>query len=317
MLLAASAIQHARAADDVIAQCHAMLARACLERAGASGRRLLRIVDTGWGRALLAVLERLLLPGLSAHYLWRKRRIRHWALQACDARIRQVLILGAGFDGLGLTLLDHRRDLRVFELERPATMQIKRAALQALGLERPQLSLIGVELGGAAPPGLQELQGFDADRPTLVIAEGVLMYLTRHEVIHMLQQLAQALPGGRLIATAMARRTDGHPGFHRQHRLVRHWLRWRGEPFQWGTDKTGLATLLHTGQVDFRRVADPDEATDPDPSPGEWVFAGAFVQQGQPFSAPLTEREIASGRRRASASASERAAAEPVRTPGS
>lgn len=83
MLLAAACVRQARNDRDPDAQQDAALARACLQGCGAAGRRLLRAVDHAFGRLLLRMAETLYLPGIGAHYAWRKRHIRRWALQAC------------------------------------------------------------------------------------------------------------------------------------------------------------------------------------------------------------------------------------------
>lgn len=280
MLLAAAAVLQARQDTDPATQRNAVLARACLHNCGAAGSRLLLAVDHLPGRLLLAALERLYLPGLSAHYAWRKHRIREWALRSCAAGIRQVLIFGAGFDGLPLTLLARSPALRVFEIEREGNVAIKRAALQSLELHEPRWSLIAEDLrAGSIEPLLRALPAFEPQAPTLIVAEGVLMYMELAEVKGLLQNLAQVLPGAELIATAMDRPGFGPPGFARQRPWVNRWLKRADEPFRWGVTRIALPALLAEVDVRLNRLADPQANEDPDPSPGEWLFAGSLLYQ--------------------------------------
>nr|WP_217497801.1 class I SAM-dependent methyltransferase [Lysobacter enzymogenes] len=191
---------------------NAALARACLQGCGRPGARLLCAVDHALGRVLLAALETLYLPGIGAHYAWRKRRIRRWALQACGDGARQLLVLGAGFDGLSLFLLERIPGLRAFEIERESTVAIKREALCWLGVREPRLSLIAADLSVVAIEALLPgIPRFDPRQPTLVVAEGVLMYLEPPELQRLLRGLARTLPGAGLIATAMAPAAAGAP----------------------------------------------------------------------------------------------------------
>src|SRR5207244_348401 len=104
--------------------------------------------------------------------------IRRWSLQSCATGVRQVLMLGAGFDGLSLTLLAQVPALRIFEIERERTIAVKRSALRSLQAHDPRLALVAADLSAAPIESLlRALPSFDPERPTLVIAEGVLMYL--------------------------------------------------------------------------------------------------------------------------------------------
>lgn len=293
MLLAAAAVRQAHTDRTPEAQRNAAIARACLQRAGESAGRLLRAVDGRLGRGLLGLLEAACVPGIGAHYAWRKRRIRQWARQACADGVRQVLILGAGFDGLAQTLLDAAPAARVFEVDRPATLAAKRAALAALGLDDARLQLCPGELG-ALPLArwLRGLPGFAPELPTLVIAEGVFMYLPLDTVQTLLRQLARALPDADLIASAMDLRRDGTPGFARQRPWVGRWLQWRGELFCWGASRQALPLLLGQGGVRLGDVAAPDDGEDPDPAPGEWLFHGCLSHPDHPVPAGRTHAPL-------------------------
>jgi len=269
MLVAAATVQRARGdpgAED------AAIARACLRLCGGGGPGLLRLVDSAPGRILLALLERLLLPGLRAHYAWRKRRIAQWAGQACIDGSAQLLLIGAGYDGLGCALARRHPDLHVFELDREVSVAIKRRALEQLSLHPPRLHLLATDLMHADPLAtLRDCAEFDAGRPTLCVAEGVLMYLSWPQARALLSRLARELASPAIVATAMETR-DGLPGFRREHAWVRPWLRRRGEPFLWGCDRPELPALLGACGLRLQALADPAEPGDPDPSPGEWLF---------------------------------------------
>ena len=82
-----------------------------------------------WTRRWLIAIEGSLLGGIFAHYLARKRWIECEARRAIENRgIRQLVVLGAGYDSLGWRLCRDHPELRCFELDHPATQRLKHAA---------------------------------------------------------------------------------------------------------------------------------------------------------------------------------------------
>lgn len=258
----------------------ARFARACLEACGNRGRQLLRCVDSPSGRLLLRMAESAALPGITAHYAWRKRRIRHWLHAEVAAGTRQLLVTGAGFDALGPEMLAAAQSLRVFELDRPATIAIRRHALEVTGSIDARLALRGADLGQASAAELVaafEADGFDRHAPVAVVAEGLLMYLQPAAITALCRGLRSACRSRiALLATVMEADTEGRPRFRRQRPWLRPWLAARGEPFLWGTPRTGLAETMAAAGVHVERVADADDPCDPDPCPGELLFSGCM-----------------------------------------
>ncbi|WP_031370991.1 class I SAM-dependent methyltransferase [Lysobacter antibioticus] len=270
MLVAAASVQHGYGRVESTPQ--AQLARACLERCGTSGRGLLRLVDGALGRACLSALETLALPGLRGHYAWRKRRIAQWADRACADGAAQAVLIGSGYDGLGWSLAQRHPMLRVFELDRTDSVAIKREALRQLQADMSRLRLLGTDLERDDALGtLLADPAFDPDRPTLCVAEGVLMYLSSARAQHLLRGLAQGLPHPILIATAMEP-WCGRPRFRRERPWVRGWLQRRGEPFRWGCERGAIGAWLGECGWMLRTLVEPGDPEDPDPSPGEWLF---------------------------------------------
>jgi methyltransferase (TIGR00027 family) len=246
------------------------LAPAVLAQAGIGGRMLRALVGHRVGRGVLRALERALLPGLVAHYRWRKRRLAAWAQETVADGVTQVLVLGAGFDVLGLHLATMHPSLVVVEVDRAPTVCCKQQALASAGLTHPRVAMVEADVGDEAGlvPALSRL---DPHAPLLVIAEGLLMYLRPETVASLAPALARSMARPPVIlATAMRMRPDGTPGFTRQSRLVDPWLRLRGEPFLWGLRPEQAAVQLAT--LGFHDVAWGDDPRDPDPSPGEGVF---------------------------------------------
>jgi methyltransferase (TIGR00027 family) len=280
MLVAAATVRQAHAQAEPVQQ--AQLARACLQRCGAGGRGLLRLVDHALGRACLGALEALVLPGLRGHYAWRKRRIAQWTDRACADGAAQALLIGTGYDGLGWRLAQRHPALRVFELDRADTVAIKREALRELRADASRLHLIEADLERDDALGRVFADpGFDPVQPTLCVAEGVLMYLPSMRAQQLLRALSQQLSSPTLVATAMELR-HGRPRFRRERPWVRGWLRRRGEPFRWGCERDALGEWLAACGWSLCALAEPGDPDDPDPSPGEWLFLGQCAAASPP-----------------------------------
>ncbi|WP_369980862.1 class I SAM-dependent methyltransferase [Xanthomonas bundabergensis] len=276
-VLAAAAVLQARTGADGPAW-NARVAEACLRHGGGTGARLLQALGTRTGRGLLRLLEDAMLPGITAHYAWRKRRIRAWVEQACADGTGQVVILGAGFDGLGAELAGGAAQPRVYEVDLAPTIALKRRALASLRFDQPRLHFVACDLAQAAlPAALVGAPQFDPDAATLVIAEGVVMYLPIPAALRLLHGLAGLLRQARCIATAMQTRADGRADFVLARPWLRHWLRWNGEPFRWGCSRAALPGALRRAGLAMDALADPDDQADPDPCPGEWLFAGTLL----------------------------------------
>ena len=184
-LIAASTIL--LASDPKTAALVAPGARALCERflsGRLADRMLAKSASFAPTRALWRMLERMVLPGITAHYWHRKRWIERRCRQSIADGFQRVVIIGAGFDTLALRLASEFPRIDWIEIDHPATQRAKRRALG--GELAPHMRFVAVDL--AADPLPTEL--FDDGRGTLVIAEGVLMYLAPAAIDRLLQAIA-------------------------------------------------------------------------------------------------------------------------------
>lgn len=277
LLLAASEVM---ARPDQASMPAARIATAALAASGLRGWVLLRCAGCRIGRCLLRWLERATLPGITAHYRWRKRRIEASTAHAIANGARQLIVLGAGFDSLAARMTAAHGALHAFEIDRAASVEAKRRALTAAGIDTGCLHVLTADLDRADPLAVLRCEpAFNAQAPTVVIAEGVLMYLPPAAVTALCRSLAGALTGSVLvIATVMDLDARGRPAFHHQPRWLHGWLRRRGEPFLWGVCNATMHATLRAMGLDLVSRADPDERGDPDPCPGEWLLQARLVR---------------------------------------
>ncbi|OBG26700.1 SAM-dependent methyltransferase [Mycobacterium alsense] len=106
----------------------------------------------------------------------RTRYFDDYFRRAADAGVRQVVILAAGLDSRAYRL-DWPAGTTIFELDRPQVLDFKRQVLADHGARpRAERREIAVDLREDWPQALRD-NGFDADKPSAWIAEGLLIYL--------------------------------------------------------------------------------------------------------------------------------------------
>lgn len=114
---------------------------------------------------------------------------------------RQLVILGAGLDARAWRL-DALEDVRVFEVDHPATQAYKR---ERIGGRRPrarEVVFVGVDFERQDLAQRLAESGHDADAPTVYVWEGVTMYLTRPAIEATLRSIvAASRRGATLILT--------------------------------------------------------------------------------------------------------------------
>jgi methyltransferase (TIGR00027 family) len=183
-------------------------------------------------RWLTRLVERMTIPGILRHYALRKKRISELVHDALTSGITQVVVLGGGFDPLGILLHREYPDVGIWELDHPATQKIK-AEVSRIGSGRFHFISVDLAGGGLDTIPLPE-NGFLVAERTIWIAEGLLMYFHPDAVRNLFQHAAgMSAPGSHFIFTCM----KGAPGapirFERQSKTVDWWLRGKSEPFRW------------------------------------------------------------------------------------
>jgi methyltransferase (TIGR00027 family) len=137
-------------------------------------------------------------------------------MEATEGGVRQVVILGAGYDGRALRFA--HPGVRFFEVDHPQTQSDKQRRLVALGVDLPSIALVGVDLMHGGLVERLRSAGFDPGEATLFTCEGLLPYLVRDANVALLAAAHSiAAPGSRLAVNFHVR----PPVVGLRHRLVR------------------------------------------------------------------------------------------------
>ena len=166
------------------------------------------------------------------------------------AGVAQLVILGAGFDTRAFRLPEEiKRQVRSFEVDAPKTMAIKREALRQSGIDPAGVALVSADFEKDDwLSGLVEA-GFDSNKRTLFLWEGVTPYMDKAAVEDTLRKIARTAKGSILAfdyVTIEVLESQALPL-----RVLRTSLRAGGESLKFGLDSTPpsserLAELLRS-----------------------------------------------------------------------
>jgi methyltransferase (TIGR00027 family) len=208
-------------------------------------RWLDRIINSRSFRPLASALERATIPGIKLHYALRKRYLEEVARDALKSGIRQVVVIGAGFDTLALRLHEAFPETEFFEIDHPATQRVKKRAVETHHAPKRNLRFIALDLARTnLEESLLSQAEYSPDEETLFIAEGLLMYLAPEEVSRLFRLVSRSSAASRLAFTFMETQGKGRIGFRKSSCAVDAWLRFRGENFKWGIERARINEFL-------------------------------------------------------------------------
>lgn len=176
--------------------------------------------------------------------------------------LRQVVVAGAGMDSRAWRM--HWPDtLRFFEVDRPAVLDYKRECLAA---ETPRADhrFVPVDLASPSWPDALVRAGYEPDRPSAWLLEGLLFYLPEADVHQVLDQVAElAAPGSRIAADLVNAAALAMPS---QRRLFEVFADW-GCPWLFGCDEPEELFARHGFEANVAQPGDPgaDFGRWPDP----------------------------------------------------
>lgn len=130
------------------------------------------------------IMDVFYVPGMTYHYLFRKLLIEKQLKEAIHKDVKQVIILGGGFDTLAIRMAAIFSEINFFEIDLPDTQTAKIRILNENGYAVANNCIF--KPADLSTAKLQTILAsehkFNHTKPTLVIIEGVLMYLTEAEV---------------------------------------------------------------------------------------------------------------------------------------
>jgi methyltransferase (TIGR00027 family) len=199
-----------------------------LARLPAVARLECKLIDRRW-------------PGVRTSAVARTRFIDDRILEAAAGGARQVAILGAGFDARAFRL-PALGQCTVFEVDHPATQARKRRLLGSR--LAGNVRFVGTDFAEGHLEAAMTSQGFEAERRSIVIWEGVTNYLTERAVDETLSWCAKTAAGSDIIFTYIDEQVLRDPESFFGTAAVLQKLEEAGEEWTFGLDPRGLSGYL-------------------------------------------------------------------------
>src|SRR5271169_1923318 len=224
-------------------------------------RRALRLASVPVLSRAVPWLADTIVPGARSSGIARTRWIDDALVAALAKGIRQVVILGAGFDCRAFRIPEVRR-AEIFEVDHPQTFATKRAQLaKFIAREPANLTFVQIDFNRQSLEDVLRQAGFDPSQPSIFLWEGVTNYLTAEAVVSVLRFVASCAAGSELIFTYVHRSALDHSAtFPDAEKLLRS-LKEIGEPWTFGLlpdevssflSNTGLRLRQDVGSSDYR-----------------------------------------------------------------
>ena len=211
---------------------------------GAVGARGVR-----WSRSkrMVSVSEAFdwMLPGQFEAFAHRKAFCERQVRDCISAGSTQILVLGAGYDTMGWRLAPEYPGVNFFEIDHPATARLKAKGIDAMG-QRDNLCLIAEDLAKRKLVDvINSNVSWDQGARTIIVAEGLVMYLPYEAVRDLFFQCAVVVGvGSRIAFSYIPTGADGRPDVGRWTGLMVWLQKAIGEPWIWSIRPEELDLFL-------------------------------------------------------------------------
>ncbi|MDQ5984538.1 MAG: hypothetical protein CSYNP_00233 [Syntrophus sp. SKADARSKE-3] len=146
------------------------------------------------------VMKNRIAPGMYEFMIARTAFFDHVVEQAMLENIPQIVFLGAGYDSRSYRFKEIIKDTRIFELDIQPTQQRKMELLHQAGIFIPdQLAFVSINFRTDNIGEILNRAGFDRNKKTLFVWEGVTYYLSAKVIDDTLNVIALNSPTGSLI----------------------------------------------------------------------------------------------------------------------
>jgi methyltransferase (TIGR00027 family) len=253
-------MQHGQASVTALGAAGHRAAHQVLERGFVFADPLaLRILGSEADGAIALAKERPERRGLRLFIAMRSRFAEDSARRAIDKGVRQILVLGAGLDTFAYRL-EPTHELRIFELDHPATQAEKRRRLSEAQIAEPtHVSYVAHDFESGSMTVALKAAGLDPDRGAFVLWLGVTPYLTEEAVFATLGELA-SWPGGAEVVFDYTNPPEAvdEPNARNFHREMAERVAASGEPFRCYFDSPNLQARAR--ELGFSDIEDLDRA---------------------------------------------------------
>jgi len=224
-----------------------------------------RMLMTVRPRSLIRRIAESKSPGSYYFTIIRTKHFDNALLNALSQGVQQIVILGAGYDSRAYRFQDKLSNIRVFELDFPATQSVKKSIITRLYDDVPKnVKFVPIDFNTQSVREALYKSNFRPDIQTIFLWEGVSYYLSPQEVGNILSFVSNDCTASATILFDYATRSFVE-GDHSTYGgiQVAEWLKQIGEPFLFGINyeetkdflaSYGLDVISDMGPMELEKI---------------------------------------------------------------
>ena len=185
-------------------------------------------------------------PGSYCFMIARTKHFDRTLGQGINAGVRQVVLLGAGYDTRALRFASQLANVSVFEVDFPGTQQYKKERLRKTGSGVPSgVTFIPLDFNEEPFEKALVRNGFSPRLKTLFLWEGVSYYLEQPVVEQVLRFAGSCATGSSILFDYSIKSfIEGDQSTYGGRQMAQ-WLKRIKEPFLFGLHPTETGSFLH------------------------------------------------------------------------
>lgn len=191
-------------------------------------------------------ITHLINPGAVNTVSVRVRFIDDYIKTCVNEGVEQIVILGAGYDCRACRMEELETGVDVFEVDHPATQDQKKRVLKRVLNGMPShLVLVPHKIGEKGFIDQLRDRGYDTDKQSLFIMEGLIMYLAPEIVKELFSVVSHnSCPGSSVVFDFLPPGIEDGSINNRGGKNMHKWAIKKGEPFKFGIGEKQLPQFL-------------------------------------------------------------------------
>ncbi len=185
-------------------------------------------------------------PGIEAYILTRSRFFDDCFSSSLDDGVTQLVLLGAGYDSRAYRFASRNPDCRVFEVDHPATQNIKKELVRRIFGEIPScVRYVPINFQRESLEHVLPQSGFTANAQTLFLWEGVTYYIRAEAIDAILGFVANhSAEGSQVVFDYIHPDVVEGRSWRREAIMMKKIVEQRGEPLFFGLACDSLQSFL-------------------------------------------------------------------------
>jgi methyltransferase (TIGR00027 family) len=172
---------------------------------------------------------------------WRTSFFDRVVLRALERNVLQMATIAAGYDGRSLRYA--KPGVRWFEVDHPDTQANRRLRLERLGIDASHITFTAIDLADEAVSAALIESGWDPDAPSMMLCEGLSVYLEADVFEALLGSLRAVATVGTRLAMSLSIQVHDPDSLVRRARFEEV-VAALGEPVRNRLDHDGAAEML-------------------------------------------------------------------------